>query len=150
MKKIIVSGIVIIVFALYAIFYHKSATSLPATTGESNSGAGATSATVTSGKVTPATSGQYKDGEYTGSSANAYYGTIQVKATIQEGKIADVQFLQYPHDQDTSIQVNKAAMPQLKQEAIAAQSANVDIVSGATQTSQAFKESLADALTQAS
>jgi len=145
MKKVIVSAIVMLAFALYAIFYHKSAQTVPATTGESNEGAGTTSATVTSSK----SAGQYKDGTYMGSAANAYYGTIQVKAVIQNGKISDVQFLQYPHDQEESIEVNQQAMPSLKQETIQSQSANVDIVSGATQTSQAFKESLASVLAQA-
>lgn len=149
MKKIIVSGIVIIAFALYAVFYHKSTQIIPASTGEGNEGSGTTSATVSGSKFSSQSNGQYKDGVYTGSADNAYYGTIQIKATIQNGKISDVVFLQYPHDQEESIQVNQAAMPTLKQEAIQSQNADVDIVSGATQTSQAFKESLASALTQA-
>jgi uncharacterized protein with FMN-binding domain len=147
MKKIIVSGVVILAFALYAIFYHKSTQTIPATTGEGKEGAGTTSATVTSGSDT--STGQYKNGTYTGSAANAYYGTLQVKAVIQNGKITDVQFLQSPHDQQESIEVNQDAMPKLKQEAIQSQSSNVDIITGATQSSQAFKESLASALTQA-
>ena len=60
-----------------------------------------------------------------------------------------MQFAQYPNDRDESVQINQAAMPQLKQEAIQAQSSNVDVISGATQTSQAFVQSLASALSQA-
>ena len=93
--------------------------------------------------------GQYKDGQYTGSVADAFYGPLQVKATISNGKIVDVKFLQYPNDRPTSIQVNTAAIPYLKQEALQVQNANVDIVTGATQSSEAFRESLAVALTQA-
>lgn len=93
--------------------------------------------------------GQYKDGQYIGSSADAFYGFVQVKAIISGGKITDVQFLSYPSDRQNSIQINSQAMPYLTQEAIAAQSANVNIVSGATDTSQAFIQSLASALTQA-
>jgi len=95
------------------------------------------------------TQGQYKDGEYTGNTADAFYGNIQVKAIIQGGKITDVQFLQYPNDRSTSIMINQQAMPYLKQEAIQAQSAQVDIVSGATDSSQAFQQSLQSALSQA-
>src|SRR6185437_2894640 len=84
---------------------------------------------------TPRSQGQYKDGEYTGQAADAFYGNIQVKAVIQGGKITDVQFLQYPSDRSTSIQINQQAMPYLKQEAIQVQSAQVDIVSGATDSS---------------
>ncbi|MDE2001425.1 MAG: FMN-binding protein [Patescibacteria group bacterium] len=88
----------------------------------------------------------YADGTFTGNPADAYYGTVQVQATIQNGKITDVQFLQYPSDRSTSRYINGQAMPYLKQEAIQAQNANVDIVSGATDTSFAFRESLASAL----
>lgn len=91
----------------------------------------------------------YKDGQYTGPAVDAYYGYIQVKVTIQGGKIANVEFLQYPHDRMTSMHINSQAMPYLKQEAIQAQSANVDGVSGATDTSQAFIQSLTSALKDA-
>lgn len=93
--------------------------------------------------------GQYTDGSYTGSPADAYYGTVQVKAVIRNGHIADVQFLQYPSDRANSRYINSQAMPLLTQEAIQAQSAQVDGVSGATFTSQAFQQSLASALASA-
>ncbi len=93
--------------------------------------------------------GLYRDGLYTGSVADAFYGNIQVQAVIQNRKITDVQFLQYPSDRNTSIMINSQAMPYLKQEAIAAQNANVDTISGATDTSMAFRQSLSSALAQA-
>ena len=93
--------------------------------------------------------GAYKNGTYTGSVADAFYGNIQVQAVITNGQISDVIFLQYPNDRSTSIAINTQAMPYLKQEAIQAQSAQVDIVSGASDTSQAFQQSLASALAQA-
>lgn len=143
MKKIVVTAVVIIIFAVYAVFYRQSSSSasLPAATVPTK--------TPTSSSTGSSSSGQYKDGNYTGSAADAYYGTIQVKATIANGKLSDVEFLQYPNDQKESVEVNEAAMPTLKQEAIKSQNADVDIVSGATQTSEAFKQSLASALTQA-
>lgn len=91
----------------------------------------------------------YKDGTYIGNVADAYYGNVQVKIDITGGKIADVIFLQYPNDRQTSVEINNQAMPYLKSEAIQAQNASVDGVSGATETSQAFIESLASALAQA-
>lgn len=93
--------------------------------------------------------GLYRDGAYTGNSADAYYGYVQVKAIIQGGKITDVQFLDHPSDRGTSIEINNQAMPYLISEAIQAQSANVDTVSGASETSGAFRESLGSALAQA-
>lgn len=98
---------------------------------------------------TPTRAGQYRDGTYTGQVADAYYGNIQVKAIISGGKLTDVQFLQYPNDRNTSVMINTQAMPYLKSEAIQAQSANVDIVSGATDSSRAFIISLGSALAQA-
>jgi uncharacterized protein with FMN-binding domain len=99
--------------------------------------------------ATKPAAGQYTDGSYIGSSADAYYGTVQVKAIIQNGKLANVAFLQYPNSHENSILINGEAMPLLTQEAIQAQNAQVDGVSGATFTSEAFKQSLASALVQA-
>ena len=93
--------------------------------------------------------GAFKDGSYTGSAADAYFGTVQVKAVIQNGKLADVVFLQYPNDNNTSLRKSNMSMPQLTSEAISVQSANVNAISGATETSRAFVETLQNALTQA-
>ncbi len=143
MKKLLLVGFVIVVFVLYSIYHNNSTTAVPVSTNKNTSDTTATEASVNTSQRA------YKDGTYTGSAADAIYGTIQVQATIQNGKISDVQFLQYPNDRDDSIQINQQAMPVLKQEAIQAQSANVDIVSGATDSSQAFMQSLASALSQA-
>jgi uncharacterized protein with FMN-binding domain len=99
--------------------------------------------------ATPTPSGQYKDGSYTGVAADAFYGNIQVQAKISGGKITAVTFLQYPNDRDRSIEINNYAMPILQSEAIRAQSASVSGVSGASDTSMAFRESLASALAKA-
>ena len=88
----------------------------------------------------------YQDGTYTGNSVDAYYGFIQVRATISGGKLTNVSFLDYPQDRSTSRMINGQAMPILAAEAIRAQSANVDIVSGATDSSIAFRDSLGSAL----
>lgn len=120
----------------------------PSLTTKSNS----TSSPVASPQSTPMMQrmmGKYKNGTFTGSVEDAYYGNVQVQAVISGGKITDVIFLQYPNDNQTSIYVNSQAMPLLKQEAIAAQSAQVDGVSGASSTSPAFIASLTNALNQA-
>ena len=93
-----------------------------------------------------ASQGQYKDGSYTGPSADAYYGRVQVKAVVKGGQVVAVNVLQYPNDRRTSRYINSQALPMLEQEAIQAQSGNVDVVSGATLTSQAYRQSLSKAL----
>jgi len=94
-------------------------------------------------------SSPYKDGAYTGDPADAFYGNIQVQATISNGRITNIQFLQYPNDRSRSIEINSQADPMLAQEAIQTQSAQVDIISGATDSSQAFVQSLQSALVKA-
>ena len=80
---------------------------------------------------------------------DAIYGNVQVQVVVQNGTITKVQFLQYPNDRSRSIEINSYADPILCNEAIQAQSANVDIVTGATDSSDAFIQSLTDALSQA-
>ena len=91
----------------------------------------------------------YRDGSYAGDSANAYYGRVQVDAVIQGGQLVTVKILDYPSDRRTSRTINSRALPRLEREAIQAQSAQIDAVSGATLTSEAFAESLDAALAQA-
>jgi uncharacterized protein with FMN-binding domain len=97
--------------------------------------------------VTP--TGAYRDGNYTGTQADAHWGTVEVVAVITNGQLSDVQFKQYPNHRDRSKEINYQAMPMLTEEAIQSQRANVDIISGATDTSEAFIMSLSSALAQA-
>ena len=91
----------------------------------------------------------YADGTYTGPVTDAYYGLIQIQAIVQGGRLVGIKVLQYPSDRRTSIAINHQALPMLRDEVVAAQSANVDIISGATLTSEAFIQSLGGALKQA-
>ena len=127
-----------------------ASTQLPASVPSASPSAPAKPATPT---PTPAPvrkpSGQYVDGTYAGSVADAYYGNIQVEAVISGGRLATVRILQYPNDRGTSIEINRQALPMLISEAVSAQSANVDGISGASETSPAFVESLSSALAKA-
>jgi uncharacterized protein with FMN-binding domain len=93
--------------------------------------------------------GKYTDGTNKGSVEDVYYGNVEVEATIANGNLTSVQFLQYPNSRGNSMMINHRAMPILKSEAIANQTGNVDIVSGATQTSKGFIKSLNNALAKA-
>lgn len=92
----------------------------------------------------------HADGVYTGPAADAYYGIVQIQALVQDGRLAALKILQYPSDRRTSVRINRQALPMLRDEAISAQDANVDIISGATLTSKAFIRSLGGALKKAS
>lgn len=89
------------------------------------------------------------DGKYTGRREYAYYGFVRVEALISRGRLIDIRVLEYPHDNGTSRYINGVALPYLIQEAVSAQSFKVDLVSGATFTSDAFARSLRDALGRA-
>ncbi|HUC88504.1 MAG TPA: FMN-binding protein [Candidatus Paceibacterota bacterium] len=99
--------------------------------------------------VKPKPASGWNDGAFLGSDEDAYYDHLQVKAVISGGKLSDVVFVYYPKDNPTSARKSAHATPILKSEAIASQSANVNTVSGATYTSEAFMRSLASALAQA-
>lgn len=88
------------------------------------------------------------DGTYTGDVYQSPYGAMQVQVTVSGGQITDIQWVQLPSD-GHSQRINSQAAPALVEEALSAQSANVASVSGATYTSEGFKESLQSALSQA-
>jgi uncharacterized protein with FMN-binding domain len=138
-SKIIVGAIIVI--GIGGFVYYSSSQS-------SGTTPVATTPTTTSTGTTTA-SGTYKDGTYTGTTASSEYGDVQVSATISAGKLSDITFITMPSEQGHTAQVTASSEPVLKSEAIASQSANVNIISGATQTTQAFEQSLQSALSQA-
>ncbi|WP_246280874.1 FMN-binding protein [Cellulomonas humilata] len=83
-----------------------------------------------------------------GSSVQTRYGPVQVSVTFAAGQITDVQVLQVPGGHHESVQINARATPILAQEVVDAQSAQIDTVSGATYTSEAYAESVQSAIDQ--
>jgi uncharacterized protein with FMN-binding domain len=86
---------------------------------------------------------------YTGAAANTRWGTVQVRITVQGGKISASQAVQYPQGTSRDAQINGSALPILNQEAVQQQSASIDTVSGATVTSGGYLQSLQSAIDQA-
>lgn len=110
----------------------------------SSSSSGATSSTTTTSKSGLA------DGTFTGSAVNTRYGAVQVQITVSGGVITDVQTPAYPAHSSRDRQINQDALPQLISETLSAQSAQIDMVSGATYTSTGYLDSLQSAIDQAS
>ena len=144
LKKFFLSAFVVLSFIAY-LLHERSTNGTTASAGNTSASSG-----VVPLVAAPPASMIYRNGTFTGPESNAYYGLVQVQVVIQNGKIADVQFLDYPHDRRTSQMINTQVMPWLKQEALQAQGANVNIISGATLTSEAFANSLQAALGSAS
>jgi uncharacterized protein with FMN-binding domain len=85
-------------------------------------------------------------GTATGAAVDTRYGSAQVRVTVKNGKIVDIEALQLQSGDPHSAQISSSAAPVLKQEALTKQSADVDAVSGATYTSASYTQSLQSAL----
>ncbi|MBM0229161.1 FMN-binding protein [Micromonospora sp. ATA51] len=90
--------------------------------------------------------GSSADGKATGSVAQTRWGPVQVRITVSGGKITDVTAVQVPDGNRRDQEINDYAVPILRQSALAAQSAQIDSVSGATVTSDGYRESLQSAI----
>jgi len=86
---------------------------------------------------------------FTGTAAQTRFGPVQVKITVKNKKITNIEVVEYPSDNPKDQQINSYALPVLNQEAISAQSAQIDSVSGATYTSDGYVSSLQSAIDQA-
>jgi uncharacterized protein with FMN-binding domain len=81
-------------------------------------------------------------GSYDGSVAQTRWGPVQVRITVAGGKITDVTATTYPDNNFRDQEINSYALPVLHDEVLQAQSADIDSVSGATVTSDGYRESL--------
>lgn len=86
---------------------------------------------------------------FDGARIDTKYGPVQVQAQISGGSLQDIAMIVYPNGDGESIDINRSALPRLRTAALEAQSARVDTVSGATYTSEAYRQSLQFALDQA-
>jgi hypothetical protein len=85
----------------------------------------------------------------TGDPIDNQFGTVQVRVTMRGNQMTAVEALQMPYDHQQSAYISQQAEPYLRQEALQAQSANIQIVSGATYTSESYAQSLQSALSKA-
>ncbi|MEU6068280.1 FMN-binding protein [Streptomyces sp. NPDC047082] len=118
----------------------------PSTDPASASAAGAAPQQTAAGQESPQGGAQTAGtGTVTGDAAQTQYGVVQVRLTVANGKITKAEAVQAPKG-GTSDQKTALAVPKLNQEAVAAQNAQIDSVSGATYTSTGYKKSLQSAL----
>ena len=118
--------------------------------GASTTGSGPTSGTTNRSAAAAGTSGSTSTSSgttsATGSAVDVGYGTVQVEATLQGGRIVDIQALALPQNDGHSARISQQAFPMLVQQALAAQSSQIAGISGASYTSSGFVESLKAAL----
>ncbi|SEP84022.1 FMN-binding protein [Lentzea albida] len=113
----------------------------PKTTGAAPKTTGAAPKTTTQQQQTQQ---QAQNRTVSGPAVNTSEGTVQVQVTLQGTKIVDVKALRAPNSNPT-----RMALPLLRESALKAQSADIDTVSGATATSEGYKQSLQAAIDQA-
>ena len=122
----------------------RSSVQAPADQGSTSAGTGTTSGTTTApgtAAAAPVT--------VTGSSTDTRWGPVQVEITVANGTVTDVNVVDYPSGNGRDRQINARALPILVQETLDAQSADIDMVSGATVTSEGYLGSLQSALDEA-
>jgi uncharacterized protein with FMN-binding domain len=107
---------------------------------------GAASRSGRSAPPAPAGGTGLHQGTFTGTVAQTPYGPVQVRVTVAAGRMTDVAAVQLPRTEARSLDIDKTAVPAMRQEALKVQSANIHAVSGATYTSQGYKASLQAAL----
>jgi uncharacterized protein with FMN-binding domain len=171
MKKIVLWLMSTLTVLVLLFGYHTSTSSQAAASGGSSvvkpitSGtgttAGGTSGTTSDGTSSSSSGGSGSTGggssssagssssTVTGDVADTRWGPVQVRLTVQARKITDVSVIQYPNGNGRDQEINSYALPQLVQETMQAQSAQIDMVSGATVTSDGYLQSLQSALDRA-
>jgi uncharacterized protein with FMN-binding domain len=126
--------------------------------GTGSGGDSAPSATTPSGTATtpsstpsasPSSASSTSTKTVTGDAVDTRWGPVQVQITVQNGTITAVNAVEYPQNNSRDEQINAYAIPQLNQEALSAKSASIDMVSGATYTSEGYLGSLQSALDKA-
>jgi uncharacterized protein with FMN-binding domain len=123
------------------------AASSNATGSTSTSGTASSSGTSsTSGSTSSATATKTATGE----AADTRYGPVQVKVTVTNGKITSATAVEYPVNDRRDQEINAYAIPALNREAVQSGSASIDMISGATYTSEGYVQSLQSALDKVS
>ena len=112
----------------------------------SGSGSSSSSGTTSGSTAAPETSAGTT---YAGDAVSTRYGDVQVEITVADGKVTAARVLQVPWNDHRDQEINAAAVPILNEEAVAAQDADIDMVSGATYTSEGYVGSLQSALDRA-
>ena len=139
--------------------YHTStestlATSAPTSIVSDDDGSGTTGTGSTGSDATTTTGGSDDSSDastttVTGDAVDTRWGPVQVQLTVADGVITAVDVVQYPQSNHEDLEINSYAIPVLVQETLDEQSADIDMVSGATVTSTGYVQSLQSALDQA-
>ena len=123
---------------------HGASVATPPAASSNATGTGTTTPGTTTGSTSTASSSGTQT--VTGAAVDTRYGPVQVKVTVTNGKITSATAIDYPAQDPRDQQINSYAIPALNQEAVQSGSASIDMISGATYTSEGYIQSLQSAL----
>jgi len=121
----------------------------PATGVAGGAATGTAPSATSTGATTTGSATQAAVKTVTGEAADTRWGPVQVQISVSGGRITGVSVLQQPDGNGRDREINDYALPILKQATLSAQSANIDMISGATVTSEGYAQSLQSAIDQA-
>ena len=158
MRRIVMWFLSTVTIVVLLFGYHTStsgstgaSSAVVSTQGVSGTLGSSSSTTTTSGSSSGSSSSSTSSSgtTVTGDTIQTRWGPVQVQITVSGGKITAVDVPVYPSDNPKDEEINSYALPTLVQETLDQQSANIDMVSGATVTSDGYLQSLQSALDQA-
>jgi uncharacterized protein with FMN-binding domain len=149
MKRIVYAVLGTLAGLVLLFSYRTSLQVVPPTASGTTSGTVSGGSGGSSGSSGGSSSTRLKDGTYTGQSTDTRWGPVQVRITVSGGRITAADAVDYPMNNGRDQEINRFAIPQLQNETLQAQSAQIDMVSGATYTSEGYTTSLQSAIDQA-
>jgi uncharacterized protein with FMN-binding domain len=145
MKRIVLWFLSTLTTVVLLFGYHTSTAGPASTSVVAPPVAGSSSGTASGSNASSSASSK----TYTGPSTDTRWGPVQVAITVVDGKITDVTVPVYPNGNPKDQEINAYALPILTKATLASQDGNVDMISGATVTSQGYATSLQGALDEA-
>jgi uncharacterized protein with FMN-binding domain len=145
MKRVILA-VVSTVASLVMLLSFKTHAAAPAAIPPAAISSTGSTTTSTSASASSSTSSSTATKTVTGSAVDTRFGPVQVQITVTNGKITAATAVDYPNGNPRDAQINAYAIPTLNSEAVQAGSASIDMVSGATYTSEGYLQSLQSAL----
>jgi uncharacterized protein with FMN-binding domain len=149
MKRIVYAALGTLAGLVLLFSYRTSLQVVPPTASGTTSGTVSGGSGGSSGSSGGSSSTRLKDVTYTGQSTDTRWGPVQVRITVSDGRITAADAVDYPMNNGRDQEINRFAIPQLQNETLQAQSAQIDMVSGATYTSEGYTTSLQSAIDQA-
>lgn len=146
MRRVVLAIVSTVAALVLLLSFKTHGTSVATPPAASSNATGSTSSSSSSPSSSSSTTSASGTKTVTGDPVDTRYGPVQVKVTVTNGKVTSATAIDYPVNSGRDQQINAYAIPALNQEAVESGSAGIDMVSGATYTSEGYIQSLQSAL----